>query len=280
MTGDTKFLEYGNAEPHAPLLSQPSGDAHLYKIMKAGDLVRSVEQGYLHFQRVDKYKDFPNADARDGEQLPLDRAINAGITFENAPHYSAADYYDSCRARTYASSFSLENSPLIWERYGNGDPFGKVGVAFDLGKLRAVLNETVGNEPGSSALMVNGIQCRQIFNINYGLVEYVDACAAPRIEERLPNPIIYSYMKDANEFAGEREMRVTLSTLGIGDFALADGTKIVFPESTQLGFDFRRAIHDGTITQLLCPNAELAGRLSDELARFRIEVDMSALETV
>ncbi len=270
MGKETEFLEHGNTEPHGPLLRQPATDAVLYKIMKVGDLIRSLELGYLHFQRVDRYKDFPTADARDGEQLPLDRAANVATTFEGTPDYNAANYYDSCRARTYASSFSLENSPLIWERYGSSDPVGKVGVVFHFGRLRNVLNQTIGNEPGHSALMVGGIQCRQIFNINYGLIDYVDAEVARANEGLLPNPILYSYMKDAKQFAGEREMRITLSTLGVGNFALVDGTAIKFPESMQLAFDFRRAIQDGTISQLLCGDTNTSRHLGFQLDRFGI----------
>jgi hypothetical protein len=270
-----EFLEHGNVEPHAMLLSQPPDDALLYKIMKAGDFIRSIEHSYLHFQRVDRYKDFPAADARDGEQLPLDRAINESIAFASAIDYSAANYYDSCRARTYANSFSLENSPMIWARYGTGDPTGKVCLVFNFGKLRAVLNETIGTTPSRSALLVGGIQCRQIFMINYGKIKYVDVFATRATEQRLPNPIIYSYIKDAKEFGGEREMRITLSTLGIGDFALADGRKIGFPESAQIEFDFRTAMQDGTICQLICPNADLSRHLADNLAQFRIQIEMA-----
>jgi hypothetical protein len=278
MSKATEFLEHGNIEPHAPLLRQPADDALLYKIMKIGDLIQSVEHGHLHFQRVDQYKDFPNADARDGEQLPLDRAPNETATFEHAPDCSAASYYDSCRMRTFANSFSLENSSLIWERYGTGDPIGKVGVVFHFGKLRAVLNATIGNEPGRSALMVGGVQCRQVFMINYGQIDYVDTAAARANSERLPNPIRYSYMKDANEFAGEREMRITLSTLGIGNFALADGTIIRFPKSMRIAFDFDRGIQNGTITRLLCPDADASRRLAGELDRSRIRLDIADRE--
>jgi len=35
-------------------------------------------------------------------------------------------------ARTYACSYSLQNAPLIWERYGLGDAVGNVGVVFQL----------------------------------------------------------------------------------------------------------------------------------------------------
>ena len=53
----------------------------------------------------------------------------------------------------------------------------------------------------------------------------------------LPNPVLYSYMKDAKEFAGEHELRITLSTLGIGNVGLADATVITFPPNLQLSLD-------------------------------------------
>lgn len=272
MAEDTTFLEHGNVEPHGPLLRQPADGQQLFKIMRAGDLVRSVAGSYLHFQRVDSYRDFPTADARDGEQPARDRAVNAGVAFEKAPRYSAAEYYDSCRARTYACSFSLSNSPLIWERYGSDDPVGKVCVVFDFGKLRSVFNRTIGNAPGRSALMVGNLQCKQIFHINYGLIDYVDTSAVHANAELLPNPIIYSYMKDKCAFAGENELRITLATLGLGNFVLADKTIINFPPSLQLSFNFRAAYADGTITRLMCQDDNVVGFLAQELASFKILV--------
>lgn len=266
------FLEHGNVEPHAPLLIHPADGQLLYKIMKVGDVLRSVEQGYLHFQRVDSYKDFPTADAMDGEQPARDRALNAGITFERAPEFSAADYYDNCRARTYASSFSTENSPVNWERYGTGDPVGKVCVVFQFGKLRAVLNETIGNEPGRAVLMVGSVRCAQIFAINYGMINYVEHAAIQANAERLVNPIIYSYIKDRESFGGENEFRITLSTLGVGNFALADHTIINFPPSMQVSFDFKRALGDGTIVRMLCESEDVIRHLERELERSRIRL--------
>ncbi|MBI4724270.1 MAG: hypothetical protein HY765_04595 [Rhodomicrobium sp.] len=273
MVKDTAFLEHGNVEPHAWLLKQPSDYQELFKIMRVSHLVRSVAENYLHFQRVDCYKDFLTADAHDGEQPMQDRTINAGVTFRKAPDYSAANYYDNCRARTYSCSFSLSNSPLIWERYGVCDPLGKVCVIFDFGKLRSTLNRTIGNAPGQSALMVGNLRCKQIFYINYGQVGYVDTSAVQTNAERLSNPIIYSYIKDQHEFSGEHELRVTLATLGVGNFTLADNTIINFPPSLQLSFDFRTACADGTITRLICQDDETVRHLTQELAKFKIVVE-------
>lgn len=46
-----------------------------------------MARGYLHFNRVDSYADFPGADAHDGQQLPTDQAGNADARFLKAPDY-------------------------------------------------------------------------------------------------------------------------------------------------------------------------------------------------
>jgi hypothetical protein len=214
--------------------------------MQIGHFMQSVAGSYLHFQRVDRYRDFPTADAQDGDQPPNDRATNVGITFEKAPHYSVAQYYDNSRGRTYACCFSLENSDLIWQRYGEvdpieGDPIGKVCVVLDFSRLKAVLNETIGNSPGHSALMVGDLRCKQIFFINYGLVDYIDIATIQTNAHKLVNPIMYAHMKDRVRFAGEKELRITLATVGLGNFVLADGRQINFPDSMRLDFKFRKA---------------------------------------
>jgi hypothetical protein len=96
---------------------QPPDSQRLFKIMKASDFVRSISGSYLHFQRVDHYRDFPTADERDGEQPARGRAMNAGMYFEHAPHYSAADYYDNMpRSR---ASFVSE---AMWKTMESGTP--------------------------------------------------------------------------------------------------------------------------------------------------------------
>lgn len=266
---DTPFFEFGNVEPHAPLLKRPANTQKLFKIMRVADFLRSVREHYLHFQRVDSYKDFATADAHDGAQPARDRTVSTGITFEKAPTYSVAEYYDTCRARTYACSFSLQNTPLIWETYGFGDLVGKVGVVFNFGKLQETLNNTIGNEPGRSALMVGSIRCKQVFYINYGLVEYVDIAEVQVNKDRLVNPIVYSHLKDRALFAGENEFRITLATLGIGRLALADGSEIVFPPSMRLDFDFRAAVGNGTIARILVENEQVKSHLDKEFETLR-----------
>jgi len=235
----------GSIEPHALLLKQPPDDQLLYKIMKTEDLARSVSGRYLHFNRVDSYKDFSTADAHDGEQLPADLPANMAATA--SPNFTAANYYDQSRARTYACCFSLTNSTYIWSTYGTGGTKGKICVVFEFGKLRTQLNDTFKN----SGLLYNSIPCHQIFSINYGIVEYVDWANHQSNPARYANPVQYPYLKDASSYCDERELRVSLSALGIGRFALNDGSNLEFQKSLQVEFDFRLAIAAGVIQELI-----------------------------
>ncbi|MBN2428268.1 MAG: hypothetical protein JXK94_08030 [Deltaproteobacteria bacterium] len=259
----------GCIEPHAPLLSRPSFDQLLYKVITVENLLRSVVGNYLHFNRVDSYSDFPNADENDGRQLPKDQPANNYARFQLAPDFSAAHYYDLCRERTYACCFSIVNSAYIWSNYANGSEQGKACVVFEFGKLRPMLNRTLNLE--NAALLYEGNFCRQIFSINYGLVDYVDWDAHQTNTQYLSNPIVYTYLKDADRFREEKELRISLSAIGIGNFALKDGTLMQFPPSLQLGFDFREAIATKTIRGILLgPDAD-SGFLTRELAKLRIK---------
>lgn len=254
----------GLVEPHAPLLRQPPAGQLLYKVMSVENCIRSIERGYLHFNRVDSYKDFPGADNHDGEQLPGDRAGNAAATFVKAPGFSAADYYDRARSRTYAFCAALDDTDHVWT-YGSGSPKGNVGLVFDFDGLRATLNRVL--QSGGAGLEFNGIRCRQIFDLNYGMVDYVDWATHRANEARLPNPITYAYLKNAGRFAEERELRISLSALGIGRFVLDDRSEIAFPQHLHLDFDFRAAFSDVTIREVVCgPRCDVAF-LSSELTR-------------
>ena len=134
--------------------------------------------------------------------------------------------------------------------------------------MRATLNETL--RPGNAALEYNGMRCHQIFSVNYGIIEYVDWDAHETNTKRLPNPIIYTYLKDKNIFSEEKEFRISLSAVGMGEFALNDGSTLLFPSSLHLPFIFKAAIRDGTIRQMLCaPNADV-DFLQAELNKLRI----------
>jgi len=258
----------GSIEPHEHLLKYPPDGQLLYKIMIIDNLVRSITDNYLHFNRVDSYKDFPGADLHDGQQLPKDELGNAQTKFEKAPSFSAEDYYNQSRARTYACCFSLENSDYIWNNYAKDSPKRKVCVVFHFGKLRETLNQML--QSGNAALEYNGMRCRQIFSVNYGIIEYVERDIQRANKENLPNPIVYTYLK-GKAFQEEKEFRIALSAIGVGQFALNNGTILQFPASLRLNFDFRAATADGTIQQILyTPDCDLSFLLS-ELQKLRIE---------
>jgi hypothetical protein len=233
----------GLIEPHAGLLTIPSDGQLLFKRMSTENLIRSIRERYLHFNRVDLYSDFPQADGEDGAQLPLDREVNTSSHFENAPEFTAAHYYDRSRARTYAWCASLQKPTFQHE-----DSYGDICVVFDFGKLRNTLNQHLSS--GHTALMAGGIRCHQIFSINYGIVEYVDRAVHRANSAVLPNPIQYTYLKD-KEYQKESELRVSLSAIGLGRFIFDDGREMDFPPDLQMTFDFRRAIENDTIVELM-----------------------------
>ena len=229
---DESFFPLGGLEPHRNLLIQPPDGQLLYKMMRGEDFLRSVSESYLHFTRVDSY-----TDVHDGQQLPEDHHVNTSVKFAKAPNFSAADYYDTSRSRTYACCFSLENSRYIWEHYGNSSVKGKVCVVFNFARLRAALNKTFEN----SAPLYNDLPCRQMFSLNYGVVEYVEWDKLQANGMHLPNPIKYTYLKNKTPYEEEKELRISLSALGVGKFVLNDGTQIEFPASMPVAFDFRAA---------------------------------------
>jgi hypothetical protein len=246
-------------EPHRGLLAQPSDDQALFKVMSLENFERSLVGSYLHFNRIDSYGDFKGADEADGAQLPGDREGNAASRFIRSPSFSAADMYDKARSRSYACSFSLENSDFIWKNYGNGGKGAKIGLTVIFGPLRRMMNELFRR----STLDVNGSDFKHILYINYGLVTYVERDTYRANMAALPNPIIYSYLKDRGRFENEREMRVTLSAIGIGTFT-AGGVEIGFPPHLAFPFDFRSAIESGVISsieKLACSDEELAAVL-------------------
>src|SRR5476649_1967795 len=91
----------GSIEQHAGLLTVPPDGQLLYKVMTAENLLHSITNSYLYFNRVDNYKYFSGADPHDGQQLPKDQQGNAEVRFEKDPSFSAVHYYDQSRSRTY-----------------------------------------------------------------------------------------------------------------------------------------------------------------------------------
>lgn len=111
-------------------------------------------------------------------------------------------------------------------------------TVFDSDWLRQSLNAQIA--PGTARLVWGDGSCRQIFSINYGIVEYVDHDLHRLNAEQLPNPVLYTYLK-AGRFRAERELRVTLSAIGMGKLVFG-GQIMDLPSSRQMQFDFRTAI--------------------------------------
>lgn len=261
----------GYVEPHAGLLAVPVPGQLVFKVMTVENFLRSLDGSYLHFNRVDAYHDL---DPNDGAQLASDQRANLGIGFAANPQFTASNYYDLARSRTYAYCLSLENTEHIWSVYGGEDPRSKVGLCFDFDKLRGRLNKTLSS---GASLQQADVGYRQIFSINYGVVSYINFAEHRLNEERLPNPIQYAHLKDA-AFAGDRELRVTLSALGIGTYILDNGQAAAFPPSLQLGFDFRDALRDGTIASLLCSEECDARLIEQQLKKRAYEFELGSVE--
>ncbi|NQU45001.1 DUF2971 domain-containing protein [bacterium] len=225
---------------------------------------------YLHFNRVDMYKDFQGADAHDGEQLPSHRDRNTSLTFAQSPDFSASDYYDRSRTRTYACCFSLEMSDHIWRHYGNGGEKGKICIVLEFDKLRPRLNQVL--RARNSRLEYGGRRLLPIFSINYGLIKYVDKenCRIPYFT----NPIKYTYIKDKC-FENEKEFRVSLSAVGIGSVSSGTGGLLEFPPHLHFHFDFREAMADRTIQQIDCSSDCDHAFLKSEMNRLGIETTSS-----
>lgn len=244
--------------------------------MRVEDLIRSIEHSYLYFNRVDRYLDFPNADPHDGEQLVSDLDANRRMHFDRDPAFNLSDYYNRARSRSYACCFSLENSDHIWAEYGNHGQHGKVCLEVDFDKLRARLNATL--QAGACRLLAGDIPCLQIFSLNYGKIDYVDRATHRESLTRYANPIRYTYVKDL-AYAPEKEMRISLSAIGMGQFTLADGTLLPFSPSLQAQFDFKAAYSDGIITQLMIAEATDLDYLTNELHRLGISrIDPDSLD--
>lgn len=124
---------------------------------------------------------------------------------------------------------------------------GKASVEFDFDKLRTLLNNIMQH----SGIEVDGEQCPQFLSINYGLVEYVDWSKHRLNTDRLPNPVQYTYAKDATAYGAEKEVRISLSAFGMGNFAMNDGRVISFPPFLKLPFDFRAALATGAIKHIM-----------------------------
>lgn len=239
-------------EPQACRLNIPSDEQLLYKIMTLENLFRSIAGNYLYFNRVDSYKDFTGADPHDGEQPPNEREANKQTYWESEPSHTLEQDYDNVRQRAYACCFSIQNTDYIWRNYGQGGKKGKVCLVFNFGKLRSTLNECILR---SEIKKTNKSILSLFLAINPGLVKYFSWNEIESNKER-PNLIEYIYMKD-KRYENEQELRISLSDLSLRTYILNNGALLNFPKSIRLPFDFKKALCDGTIKEILCSGGSL-----------------------
>ena len=79
-------------------------------------------------------------------------------------------------------------------------------------------------------------------------------------------------MKD-QQYSDENELRVSLSALGIGEFALADGRKMDFPPNLQLSFDYRNGLASGAMREIRLDDQAQRASVSKKLASLGIAVE-------
>lgn len=211
-----------------------------------------LEKKYLYFKRVDTYAD----DTRDSDQPDGDRLLSEKASFEKNPDYKLSNYYEGARKRTYACCFSLENTPYHWKTYGGDDP-NPICMVVHFGKLRDFLNRTLAE----SRIVTQDQICHNFFHINYGQVQYGDLKNDILTQKTHKNPIEYAYFKD-KKWKDDTELRITLSTIGIGDFVNLDGGVFDFPESIQLGFDIKQATEFDVIQRMEISNPEFLEEFS------------------
>lgn len=126
-----------------------------------------------------------------------------------------------------------------------------------------MLNEVVASAIG--LLLEDGSVLPQVTDINHGMVTYVDRTDHRANEVHLPNPIVYSYLKD-RRFGEENELRVTLSASGaFAAYGFSDARRVDFPSGLQLPFDFRKAMDRLAIVKIRTDPAKDPQPLLSEL---------------
>lgn len=263
----TDSFPLGFVEPHREMLPQPSDETLLLKVMSLGNFEKSLNGNYLHFNRVDKYSD----DRFDGDQPPLDRAINAAQGFEKPTSKTMADYVDKARSRTYACCFSIGESRHVWEEYGGpGGQETKVGLSLTFGNLRGLLNRRMDTILRPETKAVGDLAWLKHCSLNYGKVKYRDRNSARLTEDFLVNPIQFAFNK-GTDFENEQELRVTLSMFGMGQLVAPDGSSVEPPPSLTCPFDLRDAILDRTI-QLRLDCQDALHPLQDMMDKFSVDL--------
>ena len=250
-----------STECRVQLLEQPRNEALLYKIIPSEHVFDTLQKGYLHFTRVDKYQD----DKKDSDQPPADLEINQKITFQKAPDISLADSYRRHRETSYACCLSITPpSQDHWIKYGGKNPDKAICIVFHFRNLRTFLNQKfveakivttrgqilhdfvtagVATENGEIISQADV----QLFHLNYGLVKYRNFESDILFPDVRPNPIEYAFFKD-EKYRPENELRILFShNAAIGKAVLSNEEVFNFPESLQFEFNFDQALQAAAV---------------------------------
>jgi len=238
-------------ESHKNLLEQVSDETMLYKIVSFENFCKMLEGNYLHFNRVDNYID----DKNDSNQPEQERLMNEKFFFEKDPNFTLRNYYEGCRKRSYACCFSLDIPKADhWKEYGGKEPEKAVCLVMNFGKLKSLLN---------------------IFHLNYGVVKYGSFVNDIISHTIRPNPIEYVYFKDS-KYKKERELRISLSALGIGRIQISDGQLFDFPDSIAFGFNLNQALNFGAISHIEIADKDFLPELSKAMEDKRVVLKNSS----
>ena len=258
----------GCIEPRRGLLRIPDDDVRLFKVMRLDHFLDSVRHGYLYFRRVDSYGASAGADPDDGRQLPSDVSGNRASAFLRQPDFTASEYYDTSRSRSFACCFTTSDGCRVLSAYGSGDPDGKARVSFLYGLMMDRVRRVLSSE--DAAASIGGTRLIQCLDLDAGFVNYVDRDTHRENDARLTNTITYIFTKD-QQYAWESEVRLSLSTGRIGRFQ-TKGQPFIFPDHIRLPFDYRAAKSEGGIVSLERHSrsscAQLSARVPDLGLRF------------
>lgn len=287
-------------ETHKNFLKQTTDETLLYKVISFKNFLKMLEGNYLHFNRVNNYTD----DKNDADQPEQEKLLNQKIYFEKDPNFSLRNYYEECRKRSYACCFSLDIPRANqWEEYGGDDPKKAVCLVMNFGKLKFLLNETFRNSRlvTNTGLILNNhavgknLLClhldannkiikqyradniTQILHLNYGIINYGDFVNDIISPEVRPNPIEYLYFKDDSYREKDgKELRISLSSIGMGKIQLADGQLFEFPESIAFEFNLNQALSCGAISHIEIADKEFLPELSNIMKDKKVVLENSA----
>lgn len=275
-------------ESHKNFLKQVGDETLLYKVVSFENFLKMLDGNYLHFNRVDNYTD----DKNDSAQPKLEKLMNEKLYFEKDPNFTLRNYYEECRRRSYACCFSLDVPKADqWKKYGGKEPKKAVCLVINFGKLKFLLNETfrkaslvrdniilhnyaIGknllclhlDDIGNIIRQYRADNITQILHLNYGLVNYGDFMNDLISPVVRPNPIEYLHFKDNSyKETDGRELRISLSAIGMGRIQLPDGRLFDFSESIQFEFNLDQALSCGAISHFEIADKAFLPELTEKM---------------